>query len=321
MKVDKWKVASLTLAGVFCGVALIMLGIMVAESDKPVGSGTELGNSAGGVVSGGAASGSALADIVSGSAVSGGAISETPTQTEKSVKKLKWSKGYSDKIKKAMQKQSYISLGQYLSLEGNKDVANKVELLENFSIKYDTKNHVSLSKFEVQYGTGLGGGIIELLNNFKDDVHYTRNNGKSWSKNKEDTSVLNINHKKIKSSYDVYTELCKDYLPDKNFTGISENGEITFSKVSNAKKSDLTGIEYDSLGKDIIQCTYNSKWLPVSIIHSVEYTKDNVIMVSQTIIKFKEISKTKISVKKVLEKGKKSKSAKGGKRGKVKKKK
>lgn len=315
MKTDKWKVISLVLAGLFCCIALGVLGVMVSESRKPIGvelesevvSGSAIAKIEGHIATGGA---------VSGGAVSGGAVvsSEAPIQTEKPVKKIKWSKGYADKVKKAMQKQSYISLGQYLSLEGNKDVANKVELLENFSIKYDTKNHISLSKFEVQYGTGLGGGIIELLNNFKDDVHYTRNNGKSWNKNKEDTSVLNINHKKIKSSYDIYTELCKDYLPDKDFVGIIENGETTFSKVSDAKKSDLTGIEYDSLGKDIIQCTYNSKWLPVSIIHSVEYTKDNVTMISQTVIKFKEISKTKISVKKVLEKGKKSKGNKGNKK-------
>lgn len=255
-------------------------------------------------VSGSAVSASAVsASAVSGSAISGSAVSGNAVSGSAVVPRERVVKYNSKKVKSALSKKSFIKVRQLLQTKifnsDNVEVSN-VES-ENFSIKYDTKHRISKLNMKLDFGTGLGNGEVQVINDFKNNNHYTKEDGKGWVRNKENTVVLNLNHDKIESAYDVYTQLLKDFIPKKGKTGVLSDGLEVYKTSGKVTKEDVNGCQYDKLLSKEITTTFKKK-LPLSVQKTVKFIFGGKTYQVTTTIDVEELSNRKLKITEIKNK-------------------
>lgn len=274
--------------GVFARKYVIGNGLPTDDGvkhDTPVSGGTTTAKAE--TVSGG------VVNVTTSTPVAITTSTPVPTATEK-PKVVKYSP---TKVEKALKKKSYISVRQILQTKyfnGDKSEGESTQS-ENFSIEYDTRSKISKLSMTLDFGTGLGNGNVKVINDFKNNKHYVKENDGKWERNKKNTVVLNLNHKSIKSAYDVYSQLLKDYIPKKGKRGTVEDGLEVYKTTSKAKKSDVSGCQYDKLlNKDIIVTL--KKNLPLSVSKVVNFEFGGRGYQITTTIDIKELSNKRLKI-------------------------
>jgi hypothetical protein len=199
-----------------------------------------------------------------------------------------YSKQMSNSIKKYFSKYTYAVIKQEVS---NGTDVNNPQTRAYYTITVDTK-----SKFtELKYVVGKKVKVNTLYD-YKNNKIYIKKK-KKWVKTDGKYTVLDWNLNKFKSIYDVYNYLLGENTIAVGTEGVSDGSTYTFSKsFTKVKKSALSGVEYDSLDKQTVLLALKyekKKYIPISNLVDIAYTKDGYKFYCRTSFSFKSLSSKK----------------------------
>lgn len=211
-------------------------------------------------------------------------VSTEEKQKEPVVKKVTYKGG----IKSVVTQFSCIGVTQSVEVQQfNEDMSEgRATSVENMSIRWDNTNRICRAYMQVSLGTNVGSSSLEIVNDFTNNRHFTRDNDGGWVEDLEDTLILNIDFDSIESVYDILKWVGSEYIPSKGDKGIKSGGKRTYTLESEATDEDLVGVSYDKVIGKTISFNTDKNNLPISIEKSVRYTADGDTYEIKTIISF-----------------------------------
>lgn len=153
----------------------------------------------------------------------------------------------------------------YSLLNGEKD---SEKVVADITIEVDLKNQITLTTVNANF-TEDSDTTYFFADDNKNNIYLSKINDGDYIAGDKLESSVDIDYTKVANAFDFVNSMSYDVFPELNTKGYLEDNIYTFTVERDAFETDLTGTDYDSLGKTTVVLTVekdeNDNLIPRSI--------------------------------------------------------